>query len=178
MPHNLRLDSSRTLLLAPRSLRRSRPTAVPSPSPHPAQICICPAPRPPIRPASRPTSCAPLPTRQSAQSFNQPLSFDTSSVTDMRAMFWVRSARVPGAHGLCNRAPMLPLYSLSCLQARTSPCFVCPHFDSAGRARVQPAADSRHVQRHGHELHVQQREGVQPAAELRHVQRHDHGGNV
>ena len=27
--------------------------------------------------------------------FNQPLSLDTSSVTDMRWMFWVRFARVP-----------------------------------------------------------------------------------
>ena len=38
-------------------------------------------------------SHARLPTRQGAGAFNQPLSFDTSSVTDMYGMFWVRFAR-------------------------------------------------------------------------------------
>jgi hypothetical protein len=50
-----------------------------------------------------PSRLAPLPpashalpsTRQNAHAFNQPLSFDTSSVTDMYQMFQVRSARVP-----------------------------------------------------------------------------------
>jgi hypothetical protein len=32
-------------------------------------------------------------TRQGASAFNQPLSFDTSSVTRMTYMFFVRSAR-------------------------------------------------------------------------------------
>ena len=32
-------------------------------------------------------------TRQDASAFNQPLSLDTSSVTSMRLMFYVRSAR-------------------------------------------------------------------------------------
>jgi hypothetical protein len=32
-------------------------------------------------------------TRQYAFAFNQPLRFDTSKVTTMHAMFWVRSAR-------------------------------------------------------------------------------------
>ena len=40
-----------------------------------------------------PSSYASLFTRQFASSFNQSLSLDTSSVTDMRWMFWVRSAR-------------------------------------------------------------------------------------
>ena len=34
-------------------------------------------------------------TRQSASAFNQPLSFDTSSVTTMGYIFYVRSPRVP-----------------------------------------------------------------------------------
>ena len=34
-----------------------------------------------------------LSTRQSAYAFNQPLSLDTSKVTDMSYMFYVRSAR-------------------------------------------------------------------------------------
>jgi hypothetical protein len=50
---------------------------------------------PPPGLAPRPTSHALLSTRQSAPSFNQPLSFDTSKVTDMYGMFYfyVRSAR-------------------------------------------------------------------------------------
>ena len=40
-----------------------------------------------------PSQHAFLLTRQSAPAFNQPLSFDTSSVTDMGSMFQVRSAR-------------------------------------------------------------------------------------
>ena len=34
-----------------------------------------------------------LSTRQYTRAFNQPLSFDTSNVTDMSYMFYVRSAR-------------------------------------------------------------------------------------
>jgi len=37
--------------------------------------------------------CPSLSTRQGASAFNQPLSFDTSKVTTMEAMFAVRSAR-------------------------------------------------------------------------------------
>ena len=46
-----------------------------------------------LQPTPRSTSYALLPTRQRASAFNQPLSFDTSSVTDMSNMFQVRSAR-------------------------------------------------------------------------------------
>ena len=60
-------------------LRRYRPT----PSRLPART-------------SRPASHALLSTRQTADAFNQSLSFDTSSVTDMRQMFYVRSARALG----------------------------------------------------------------------------------
>ena len=45
------------------------------------------------RPASRPSTYASLSTRQAATAFNQPLSFDTSKVTNMRFMFKVRFAR-------------------------------------------------------------------------------------
>eukprot|EP00964_Phaeocystis_antarctica_P121549 scaffold85205_cov60-Phaeocystis_antarctica.AAC.1 len=50
--------------------------------------------RPPaVRSASRPESHAPsFDPAQDAYAFNRPLSFDTSSVTDMGYMFWVRSA--------------------------------------------------------------------------------------
>ena len=43
-----------------------------------------------------------LPTRQSASAFNQPLSFDTSSVTTMQGMFQVRST--PVLSPICSRA--------------------------------------------------------------------------
>ena len=45
------------------------------------------------RAAPLPTSHARLSIRQYAKAFNQPLSFDTSKVTDMNRMFEVRSAR-------------------------------------------------------------------------------------
>ena len=59
-------------------------------------VCRHHTPGPPAsRLAPLPTPASPaLPsTRQSASAFNQPLSFDTSSVTDMGYMFYVRSAR-------------------------------------------------------------------------------------
>ena len=40
------------------------------------------------------------------------------------------------------------------LPAHTSPRIVCPPFDTAGRVGVQPAAESRHIQRHKHAHHV------------------------
>ena len=53
--------------------------------------CRRPTPSRP-RPTPRPASYALLSTRQYASAFNQPLSFDTSSVTTMSYMFSVRSA--------------------------------------------------------------------------------------
>jgi hypothetical protein len=57
--------------------------------------CAAAAPRPP---ASRGPHLTPhrtplLSTRQYAPAFNQPLSWDTSNVTDMSGMFYVRPAR-------------------------------------------------------------------------------------
>ena len=50
---------------------------------------------PPPGPHLGPASYTLLSTRQSTEAFNQPLSFDTSSVTDMSYMFYVRSAHMP-----------------------------------------------------------------------------------
>jgi len=79
----------RTILLTPRcDIKKTTP-------PH-SQRRATTAPYPP---ASRPAHLAPHrtpsfdSTRQGASAFNQPLSFDTSSVTDMYRMFYVRSAR-------------------------------------------------------------------------------------
>ena len=75
-----------------------------------------PSPQPSIWPAPRPSSHALLSTRQRAWAFNQPLSFDTSSVTDMRDMFDVRSPRVYPATtprvGSSACAPLAPAAAL------------------------------------------------------------------
>ena len=108
--------------------------------------------------APRPASHAPLSTLQRATAFNQPLSFNTSSVTDMLSMFFVRSARAlalslesgsPRACRLRRRRP-----TPSRFPAHTSPHTVCPAFDWAGGVGVQPAAELRHVQGQEHARHV------------------------
>jgi hypothetical protein len=73
-----------------------------------------------------PASHALLSTRQTASAFNQPLSFDTSKVTDMYAMFHVRSARALAPNlALSGAFPVhadaAASYPLSRLPARTSP---------------------------------------------------------
>jgi len=71
-----------------------------------------------------------LSTRQSANAFNQPLSWDASSVTRMDYMFQVRSTRAPASrlhtwvlclHPACAAAAPTP----SRLHARLSPLFLC-----------------------------------------------------
>ena len=68
-------------------------------------------------PASRPRTSprilrAPISTRQSARAFNQPLSFETSSVTIMYLMFYVRSARALPPTALSQDLPCVPIASL------------------------------------------------------------------
>eukprot|EP00964_Phaeocystis_antarctica_P009989 scaffold5448_cov59-Phaeocystis_antarctica.AAC.1 len=96
-------------------------------------------------------------TRQGAGAFNQPLSLDTSSVTNMRGMFQVRTpARAvlcpvgSSVHAACTATPP------PCALAPPTPrvALHVPRCDSAGRVGVQPAAELRHVQRHEHGLHV------------------------
>ena len=60
----------------------------------------------PPSPVSLPTSHARLSTRQGAWAFNQPLSFDTSSVTTMQDMFKVRSARALSPPALSRALPV------------------------------------------------------------------------
>ena len=93
-------------------------------------------------------------TRQEATAFNQPLSFDMSSVTDMSQMFDVRLCCAQGpagssVHAACTATAPTP----SRLPPRVSPS-MCLGCDSAARVGVQPAAELRHVQRHGHEGNV------------------------
>ena len=73
--------------LPPTALSRALPVCMPLASP------ALNALTPPGPHLSLPTSHARLSTRQNAEAFNQPLSFDTSKVRNMGAMFFVRSAR-------------------------------------------------------------------------------------
>ena len=71
-----------------------------------------------------PASHAPLCTRQGAYAFNQPLSLNTSTVTNMQYMFQVRSA---------------PAHTPSRLLARLSPSHLClPWTRQNARAFNQP----------------------------------------
>ena len=91
--------------LAPPSLR-SRPLS-------PCMLIVrCRWPVPSrVRPTTRSASYALLWTRQRASAFNQPLSFDTSSVKYMNGMFEVRSAHALAPPSLRSRAlsPCMPL---------------------------------------------------------------------
>jgi hypothetical protein len=90
--------------------------------------------------------------------------WDTSNVTDMRFMFYVRSTRALGpqalswaipVHASCVPPPPYHHPGPSRLPARTSPPRIaCPPHDSAARGGLQPAAELRHLQRHDHGRHV------------------------
>jgi hypothetical protein len=109
----------------------------------------------------RPFVGCPLWTRQSADAFSQPLSFDTSSVTDMNGMFRVRFHLSPSAHTLPNCGPHthtacaadVPFPLCHLFVPRASLCRMSP-LDSAECVSFQPAAELGHLQRHRHEPHV------------------------
>eukprot|EP00964_Phaeocystis_antarctica_P086494 scaffold54787_cov36-Phaeocystis_antarctica.AAC.2 len=67
-----------------------------------------------------------LATRQNADKFNQPLSFDTSKVTSMKGMFRVRvpSTRPPAERFPCVRLAPPPRPPPSRLQPHTPSRFV------------------------------------------------------
>ena len=60
-------------------------------------------------------------------------------------------SRALPVHADCGRRHPTP----SRLPGRTCSRIACPPFHTAGSDGVQPAADLRHLQRHGHALHVQ-----------------------
>ena len=92
-----------------RSARALVPTALSRALPVHA-ACVAATPRPHAsRAAPLPTSHARLSTRQKAPAFNQALSFDMSSVTDVRGMFQVRSARALPTPALSQAIPRTPL---------------------------------------------------------------------
>ena len=142
------------------------PLAPPSPHAHPRLA----------HPASHRTVCL---SRQGASAFNQPLNFDTSSVTNMFGMFYVRSSPCPTCPDMQSSPPLHAACTAVGRHLRPPGLHLAlhrmPFFRlSPGRVGVQPAAELRHVQRHRHAPHVLLRVGVQPAAELRHVQRYGH----
>ena len=115
-----------------------------------------------LLPAARPSPrfVALLSTRQCggfsfsppASSFNQPVNFDTSSVTNMYGMFYVRSPRVPCPNpssqvSACAplAAPLRHVLASAPSGPHLAPHRTCPPYDSAGGGKVQPAADLRHV---------------------------------
>ena len=94
------------------------------------------ASRLPLLCTSSHTVCPPFDSRQGASAFNQPISFDTSSVTTMAYMFRVRSSPCP-APNLQSSPPLqgTPLAPRSPATSGlpvlyTSPHTVCPPFDS------------------------------------------------
>eukprot|EP00964_Phaeocystis_antarctica_P038133 scaffold21831_cov48-Phaeocystis_antarctica.AAC.1 len=103
-------------------------------------------------------ACPSFDSRQSAKAFNQPLSFDTSSVTDMAYMFRVRSSPCP-ALNLQSSPPLHAACTAVARHLRPPGLHLAPHRTppfrlSAVRVGVQPAAELRHLQRHRHGLHV------------------------
>ena len=99
--------------LAPAALSRSLPV-------HAA--CVATTQRPHAsRVAPLLTSHARLSTRQQASAFNQPLSFDTSKVTNMGYMFTVRSARALPPPALSRALPMYATCVAATHRALTPP---------------------------------------------------------
>ena len=82
--------------------------------------------RPTSRPTPLPASYALLSTRQDAMAFNQPLSFNTSSVTDMRYMFEVRSAHALAPPSLHNRALLPCVLRVRCRRSTPPPASRLP----------------------------------------------------
>jgi len=98
-------------------------------------------------------------TRQNAAAFNQPLSFDTSSVISMSYMFNVRFRfrlrLLPTLSSWATPRALLIRPSLCAIVVpRVNHPYRMPPLDSAGSGRFQPAAELRHRQRHQHELDV------------------------
>eukprot|EP00964_Phaeocystis_antarctica_P074400 scaffold45742_cov55-Phaeocystis_antarctica.AAC.4 len=95
------------------------PCSISAAEPSPAHCVPRGRPPPPAVPArtSPRTACPPFDSRQYAKAFNQPLSFDTCSVTDMSQMLTVRSSPCPAPY----LQPSLPLHAACAAVARRLP---------------------------------------------------------
>ena len=149
-----------------RSARALTPSLKSGPLPvHTACAAAGPFPRA-SQHARRPASYALLPTWQSASTFNQPLSFDTSSVTDMQAMFDVRSARA--------LAPSLesgPALRAACAAAALRPCTLRP---SAYRPAPRPASYCALFDSAGYKRPVQRQQALDPLRMGGHLGLYEH----
>ena len=76
-------------------------------------------------PNVRTLTCRSRPCFQDAEGFNQPLSFDTSSVTDMAWMFHVCSPR-PSAGPFPARSLRTPAPTMFALSPTAHLCIACP----------------------------------------------------
>ena len=117
---------------------------------------------------------------RSAGAFNQPLSFDTSRVTDMYLMFYGASAfNQPLSFDTSSVTDMLGMFHVP----RALPPVCSRALPYTLRASRSPAAlppPGPHLPPHrmpSFRLSAA-RVGVQPAAELRHLQRHQYGLHV
>ena len=119
----------------------------------------------------------------SAGAFNQPLSFDTSSVRDMGSMFWrasvVNQPLSFDTSSVTNMRYMFQVRSCPCPapNLQTSP----PVHDActATARRVLPPLGPYFAPHRMPSVRLSAvRVGVQPAAELRHLQRHNHALHV
>ena len=102
-------------------------------------------------------------TRQDATAFNQPLTFDTSSVTDMSQMFNVGPPPPHACRAKCPvgssvhtlRAPPPPPHTFAFAPPTPRVALLMRlECASAASVGVQPAAELRHVRRHGRASHV------------------------
>ena len=128
--------------LAPHSLESGPPRACRLHRRHPTPSRL------PGRTSSR-TLHARLSTRQGASVFNQPLSFDTSKVTNMGNMFYVRSARALAPTALSRASPCTPTASPPHPTPSHPALYIPSFFDSAGelgQARVVGAGKLRLAQ--------------------------------
>jgi len=118
--HVLRARSARAL--GPQALSRAFSPCMPLVCRHhtPGPLASRLAPLPPHRMPSPSTG-------QEASAFNQPLSFDSSNVTDMRNMFYVRSARALGPQAL-SQAPCMPTLPPRTLSPASRHAHLAPHY--------------------------------------------------
>ena len=129
----LSFDTSKVTTMSTMFAVRSTRALAPDPSWVLARALHAP---PPPHGLTPPGPHAALSTRQMASSFNQPLSLDTSSVTDMTAMFYVRSARaLPPIRNrvLACTLRVPPPQALPAAPRPDAARVACPPFDSAER---------------------------------------------
>ena len=126
----------------------------------------------PLQPAPHRVSRACNP-RQHAYAFNQPLSWDTSGVTNMQSMFDVRPNPHPQIH-----IPAHLVYLLQSAESRPVPRTLRVH--TAGARATPPAFRGLQLAPHRAPClrPLAGRDGLQPAAKLGHLRCHKHGGHV